>query len=48
MKIRTVKKALRFMAEGKRTPLMRRVRLDNVTEFEYYRERKRRRREESK
>lgn len=35
MKIRTVKKAIRAFAEGRRTPLMKTVRLDNISYLEY-------------
>lgn len=40
MKLRTVKKAIRAMARGKRTPLMKQVRLDNISEVINLSERK--------
>ena len=41
MKIRTVKKAIKDWMKGKRTPLMKKVRLDNISYFEYNRDHKR-------
>lgn len=35
MKIRVIKKAIKAIAEGRRTPLMKKVTLDNVSFFQY-------------
>lgn len=34
MKIRTVKKALKALRDGRKTPLLKKVRLSNVSYFE--------------
>ena len=40
MKLRTVKKAIRAIARCKKTPLLKKVRLDNISEMMYLSERK--------
>ena len=34
MKLRTTKKAIKAIRDGRKTPLLRKVRLSNITDFE--------------
>lgn len=40
MKIRTVKKAIKALRDGRKTPLFRKVRLSNIEYFENNRDKK--------
>ena len=40
MKLRTVKKAIKAFRDGRKTPLLKKVRLDDVAYFEYNKDHK--------